>query len=322
MRAQLGQENVIYRPAGAGPTRNSAFTENKGTLEGCKSKLCTWSHFELSSNFRISHMTEPFSRPESMPQGKANAAAARCWALIPCAGVGLRAIAADSPAPELPKQYQTVAGKPMVMHTLAAMGAVARMHHVLLVISATDNFWQGRELDSYLSIADCGGATRAETVTHGLQELLRMGATSDDWVLVHDAARCLVTSAQVNRLIEACEPDAVGGLLALKLPDTLKQAKTENGAERVAQTVDRSDKWLAQTPQMFRIGALLAALQSAGDAVTDEASAMELAGYAPRLVPGGAQNFKVTYPDDFALAEAVLMQRKTRHAAHSEEDCG
>lgn len=280
------------------------------------------SHFWRSANFRILHMTEPFLRPEPMPQGKANAAAARCWALIPCAGVGLRAIAADSPAPELPKQYQTVAGKPMVMHTLATMGAVARMHHVLLVISATDNFWQGRELDSYLSIADCGGATRAETVTNGLKQLLSMGAASDDWVLVHDAARCLVTSAQVNRLIEACEPDAVGGLLALKLPDTLKQAKTENGAERVAQTVDRSDKWLAQTPQMFRIGALLAALQSAGDAVTDEASAMELAGHAPRLVPGGAQNFKVTYPDDFALAEAVLMQRKARHAAHPEEDCG
>lgn len=250
-----------------------------------------------------------------MPQGQANAGAARCWALIPCAGVGLRAIAPDSPAPELPKQYQKVAGQPMVMHTLAAMGAVARMQHVLLVISATDKFWQGRQLDSYLSVASCGGATRAETVSNGLQELLRMGAGQNDWVLVHDAARCLVTSAQVNSLINACEGDAVGGLLALKLPDTLKQARDDAGTPRVAQTVERSDKWLAQTPQMFRISALLAALQSAGDAVTDEASAMERAGYAPRLVPGGAQNFKVTYPDDFALAEAVLMQRKARGAS-------
>ena len=101
-------------------------------------------------------------------------------------------------------------------------------------------------------------------------------------------------------------PDAVGGLLALPLPDTLKRA--QDG--RVAATVERADKWLAQTPQMFRIGALLAALLAAGDAVTDEASAMEHAGHAPLLVLGGAQNFKVTYPDDFALAEAVLMQRR------------
>ena len=137
-----------------------------------------------------------------------------------------------------------------------------------------------------------------------------MGASGEDWVLVHDAARCLVASAQVNALIDACLPDAVGGLLALKLPDTLKQQAAGAGPARVAQTVERSDKWLAQTPQMFRIAALLAALQAAGAAVTDEASAMELAGHSPRLVSGGAQNFKVTYPDDFALAEAVLLQRK------------
>ena len=241
-----------------------------------------------------------------MPDAKANAAAAssslvavpRCWALIPCAGVGSRAMAADAPAPELPKQYQSVAGQPMVMHTLAAMLQVACMHQVLVVVSPADTFWQARALESRLAVVPCGGATRAETVTNGLQELLRMGASPDDWVLVHDAARCLVTGAQVNMLMDAC------------LPDTLKQQTAGGEVARVAQTVDRSDKWLAQTPQMFRIGALLAALQAAGDAVTDEASAMELAGHAPLLVPGGAQNFKVTYPDDFALAEAVLMQRR------------
>lgn len=268
-------------------------------------------------------MTEPFSSPESMPGLQANAAATpgvaaagadapRCWVLIPCAGVGSRAIAADAPAPELPKQYQSVAGQPMVMHTLAALLGVVRVHRTLLVISGVDTFWQGRALHQNLSIATCGGATRAETVTNGLQALLTLGASAEDWVLVHDAARCLLTPAQVDALIDACLPDVVGGLLALKLPDTLKQTSRVSGADRVQQTVDRSDKWLAQTPQMFRIGALLAALQSAGDAVTDEASAMELAGHAPRLVPGGAQNFKVTYPDDFALAEAVLLQRKAR----------
>ena len=97
----------------------------------------------------------------------------------------------------------------------------------------------------------------------------------------------------------------MGGLLALKLPDTLKQAH----GDRVAQTVDRSDKWLAQTPQMFRLAALQQALLSAGDAVTDESSAMEFVGLHPRLVEGSAQNFKVTYPQDFALAQAVLAAR-------------
>ena len=248
--------------------------------------------------------TNPASASPSQPES------VRCWALIPCAGVGSRAIAADAPAPELPKQYQSVAGQPMVMHTLAAMGAVPALAQVLLVISPSDTFWHGRETASYLRIAACGGATRAETVGNGLADLLAHGASPEDWVLVHDAARCLLTAQQVQSLIDVCLPDTVGGLLALKLPDTLKQQAAGDGVARVAQTVDRSDKWLAQTPQMFRIGALQAALQAAGDAVTDEASAMELAGYAPRLVPGGAQNFKVTYPDDFALAEAVLMQRK------------
>jgi len=107
--------------------------------------------------------------------------------------------------------------------------------------------------------------------------------------------------------MDACQDDAVGGLLAHKLADTLK---TEvNG--RVAQTVDRSDNWLAQTPQMFRIGVLLKALEHAGAAVTDEASAMEAMGLQPLLVSGSAQNFKVTYPEDFALAEAIL-RKNTR----------
>ena len=287
----------------------------------------TASVFGSETDFKIERMTERFTAPESMPDAKANmgasplintsaAGAVRCWALIPCAGVGARAIPKTAiAAPDLPKQYQQVAGQPMVMHTLAAMGAVARIHQVLLVVSPTDRFWQGRELDSYLTVAECGGETRAQTVGNGLAQLQKLGASPSDWVLVHDAARCLVTPAQINALIDACLPDAVGGLLALKLPDTLKQARVLGGAERVSQTLDRSDKWLAQTPQMFRIGALQAALEAAGATVTDEASAMELAGFAPLLVPGGAQNFKVTYPDDFALAEAVLLQRKAQQSA-------
>jgi len=227
--------------------------------------------------------------------------ATRCHALLPCAGSGSRAGTAA------PKQYEPVAGMPMVLHTLAAFQAVDRIERCLVVVAPGDRFLSVD--DPRLQLARCGGSTRAASVFNGLQALLDSGADASDWVLVHDAARCLVTPAQIEHLMDACENDAVGGLLALKLPDTLKVET----AGRVAATVDRSDKWLAQTPQMFRIGALQAALAAqvgngfAG--VTDEASAMELAGQQPLLVPGSAQNFKVTYPEDFALAEAILRSR-------------
>lgn len=193
----------------------------------------------------------------------------------------------------------------MVLHTLAAFAAVPRLSGVLVIVSPGDTFFD--ELNAAVWVASCGGSTRAQSVLNGLSDLLACGAAASDWVLVHDAARCLVTPAQINALIDACQWDAVGGLLALKLPDTLKR---EEGG-RVAQTVERADKWLAQTPQMFRLGELQQALQAAGDAVTDEASALELAGKAPLLVEGSAQNFKVTYPQDFALAGAVLLARRS-----------
>lgn len=232
----------------------------------------------------------------------------RFWGLIPCAGVGARAIPPGASTPDLPKQYHPVAGQPLVLHTLAAFAGVQRLQGTLVAVAPHDHF-----LDSYATPSwwhqPCGGATRADTVIGGLKALLARGAAQHDWVLVHDAARCLVTAAQINQLIEECEHDSVGGLLAHKLPDTLKTAVTGGNGVRVASTVDRSDKWLAQTPQMFRLGVLLDALQHMGAAATDEASAMEALGHRPKLVPGGAQNFKVTYPDDFALAEAVLTQR-------------
>jgi 2-C-methyl-D-erythritol 4-phosphate cytidylyltransferase len=232
----------------------------------------------------------------------APSAAPRCWALIPCAGTGSRAGAAG------PKQYQRVAGKPMVMHTLDAFSEVPRIAQTLVVVSPEDTFFQTPQaLNASFLIAPCGGSTRAASVFNGLSALLAEGAAAHDWVLVHDAARCLVTPAQIDLLLDACLGDEVGGLLALPLPDTLKVAR----AGRVAATLARTDKWLAQTPQMFRIGSLLEALELAGDAVTDESSAIEAMGLSPKLVLGSAQNFKVTYPEDFSLAEALLQSRQT-----------
>ena len=208
----------------------------------------------------------------------------------------------------LPKQYHTVAGHPMVLHTLAAFAGVTRLLGTLVAVAPGDHFLDAYPSAAYFAV-DCGGPTRADTVLGGLRALQARGARAQDWVLVHDAARCLVTPEQIDALIDACAHDSVGGLLAHKLADTLKTATAGPGGVRVASTVDRSDKWLAQTPQMFRIGALMAALEHVGSAVTDEASAMEAMGLHPRLVAGSALNFKVTYPEDFALAQAVLAQR-------------
>jgi len=235
------------------------------------------------------------------------AAPARCFALVPCAGSGSRAGTAQ------PKQYQPIAGQPLVMHTLQALAGVARLHGGLVVLTPGDDFaWpQGAQWPDLFMRQACGGATRAHSVFQGLQALRDLGVRDNDWVLVHDAARCLVTPQMVDALIDACSVDPVGGLLALPLPDTLKQ---EVGG-RSHTTVPRADKWLAQTPQMFRLGALYDALarRAAGGfaGITDEASAMEMDGHAPLMVTGSAHNFKVTYPQDFALAQAILQARKT-----------
>ena len=229
----------------------------------------------------------------------------RCFVLVPCAGAGSRAGTAQ------PKQYQQVAGQPMVLHTLGALAAVRRIAGGVVVLSPGDDFaWpQGPVWPARFERVPCGGSTRAQSVFQGLKALQARGVRAADWVLVHDAARCLITAALVDSLIDACLPDACGGLLALPLPDTLK---SESG-RRVQATVPREDKWLAQTPQMFRLGDLHAALAATAAngfaGVTDEASAMEMAGHHPLLVAGSAHNFKVTYSQDFALAQAVLAIR-------------
>jgi 2-C-methyl-D-erythritol 4-phosphate cytidylyltransferase len=239
----------------------------------------------------------------------------KLWALIPCGGNGSRA---QTDINDIPKQYRVIAGKPMVMHTLAAFEQVERLAGGLVVIAKDDDYLPTMLAglkNTIFSIAPQAGNTRADTVFRGLKALLAQGAAAADWVLVHDAARCLITPGQINALVDACKDDAVGGLLALPLPDTLKSEQTGQTG-RVDTTLGRSDKWLAQTPQMFRIGALLNALDAAGDlsnadsaTITDESSAMERLGHAPKLLRGSSQNFKVTYPEDFDLAEAVLRNR-------------
>lgn len=237
----------------------------------------------------------------------------RCFALVPCAGVGERAAAGG------PKQYHPVAGQSVVSHTLRALQAVPRLAATLVVLSPQDAQFE-RHAPDFVGegawVARVGGASRAQSVLNGLAELRARGAQPHDWVLVHDAARCLLRPEWVDRLLDACADDAVGGLLALPLADTLKASVVGEGGEaRASQTVDRTAKWAAQTPQVFRLGLLQPALAGAlsdpdtAAAVTDEASAIEMLGHAPRLVTGDFENIKLTWPGDFALAERLLSTR-------------
>lgn len=227
---------------------------------------------------------------------------ARCYALVPCAGVGARSGAAG------PKQYMPIAGRPMVAHTLDALAGVSRLTATLVVLAPDDTTFE-RLLTGWAGaccwLAGRGGATRAETVANGIAVLRERGAGDNDWVLVHDAARCLLRPAWVDALIDACLGDEVGGLLAQPVADTLK----DEADGRVVATVPRAHKWQAQTPQMFRLGLLARALAVADATVTDEASAVEALGLAPRLVAAPAENFKLTYPPDFELAERLLRTR-------------
>ena len=229
----------------------------------------------------------------------------RFHVVIPCAGTGSRA------GVDIPKQYAPLAGVPMVMHTLKAFAAVPGLGHAMLVVSPQDSLMAQLLTDHpqpAFTLTPRGGATRAQSVLGGLRSLQEQGVDPSDWVLVHDAARCLITPRLIKALLAACANDSVGGLLALPLPDTLK-ASVDG---RVSATLKRSDKWLAQTPQMFRLGSLAQALEQPSEDITDEASAMEAKGFAPLLIEGASFNFKVTYPQDWALAEAVLNDRKQR----------
>ncbi|HCB14804.1 MAG TPA: 2-C-methyl-D-erythritol 4-phosphate cytidylyltransferase, partial [Gammaproteobacteria bacterium] len=187
---------------------------------------------------------------------------------------------------------------------------------LVVAISAGDEWWPevaaGITPDKPLRIVT-GGAERCHSVLNGLDALSEY-AHPGDWVLVHDAARPCLTVSDLDRLLAELASDPVGGLLAIPVRDTLKQA---NASQRVTVTVDRSQLWHALTPQMFRLGVLRNALQvvmKSGLLVTDEATAMEVAGFAPRLIEGRADNLKITRPEDLALAEFYLTRRSASSA--------
>lgn len=233
------------------------------------------------------------------------------FALIPAAGRGTR-IGGGAP-----KQYLALAGRPMLWHAIAAL-CRAPVETVFVVLAPGDSAYaryDWSEFDGRLEPLYCGGETRRDSVYNGLVAA-SAAVDADDWMLVHDAARPCLPRADLERLIAECAAERIGAILALPVADTVKRAgKDEAGAPRVAGTEDRALLWLAQTPQMFRAGLLAQALREAKGAVTDEASALEQMGLRPRLVPGSRENLKVTYPEDFAIAEAILRRSGTTGGA-------
>ena len=223
--------------------------------------------------------------------------------IIPAAGSGSRM------QNVLPKQYLAVAGKPMISHTIQVFFKHPRVSSIHLALSPDDGFWRSLTLEpsSKLKLHYTGGDSRAETVLNTLQA---MDVASDDWILVHDAARPGLTTQLLDKLLSELENHPVGGLLALPLADTLKQSDLDNC---VTKTIPRAQLWQAQTPQMFKYGMLKDALQanihaasSGAILATDEAEAIEALGLQPRLVQGELRNLKVTYPQDLALLEDIL----------------
>lgn len=233
------------------------------------------------------------------------------YALIPAAGAGTRF------REETPKQYLPLAGRPMLWHAVNSL-CTAPVENVFVVLAPDDRRFAGFDWSAFAGRLEplyCGGEARRDSVYNGMVAAMA-AMDADDWVLVHDAARPCLPRQDLANLIREAHDDRIGGILALPVADTVKRAMKEEtrtdeaSTWRIAGTEDRNQLWLAQTPQMFRCGLLTEALKTARHSVTDEASAVEQMGLRPRLITGSRENIKVTFPEDLAIAEAILAGRK------------
>ena len=225
------------------------------------------------------------------------------WVIIPAAGVGRR-MRSDTP-----KQYLLLNNKPVLEHTINVFNTHDAISEIVVAISNEDEYWPSLNInyDKPVHVAE-GGKERCDSVLNGLK-FLETKAKDDDWVLVHDAARPCLRNDDLNSLLAVLEGHPVGGILAVPVRDTMKRA-IEN-SDLIKETVERDGLWHALTPQMFRFKVLKDALESAlrkNKPMTDEASAIELAGLHPVLVEGHADNLKITRPEDLALAAFFLRQ--------------
>ena len=212
-----------------------------------------------------------------------------------------------------PKQYLPLLGRPVILHTLERLCSHPMVEGVLVGVAADDQHWAAfeselKETPKMLGTF-AGSDTRADTVLNGIGALTSY-ASSEDWVLVHDAARPCVRQADIHKLISEVQGHEDGGLLALPVSDTVKRT---DDTRAILETVSRANLWRAVTPQLFPLERLSCALEqalSAGVVITDEAAAVEYVGGRPRVVAGHADNIKITVVEDLALAELFLKQQQ------------
>lgn len=225
------------------------------------------------------------------------------WVILPAAGVGRRMGNA------IPKQYLDLAGRAVIDYALDLFVVDERIRGIAVALDPADGYWETTAHAGHPKVTRTrGGAERCHSVLNAVAAL-EGRAEEEDWILVHDAARPCLRTADLDRLIDALLGDAVGGLLGIPVRDTMKR---DDGDGRISSTVDRASLWHAYTPQMFRLGLLRHALRdalAANDLVTDDASAIERLGHAPRLIEGHADNLKITRAEDLPLAHFYLRQQ-------------
>lgn len=229
------------------------------------------------------------------------------WVIIPAAGIGRRMRS------EIPKQYLSLNGHSVIEHTLHRLSLFPAINEIIVALAESDPYWKKQHFEMVARPIRTvlGGKERSDSVLNGLRTLANR-ASDNDWVLVHDAARPCVRTGDIQKLIDQCRNDPVGGLLAVPVRDTMKMADPDS---RVENTVDRSQLWHALTPQMFRYRVLCDALEQAQQqaiTVTDEAMAIELAGLRAKLVEGHSDNIKITRPEDLTLAAFYLREQGER----------
>ncbi|HET6564025.1 MAG TPA: 2-C-methyl-D-erythritol 4-phosphate cytidylyltransferase [Xanthomonadales bacterium] len=233
----------------------------------------------------------------------------RIHALIPAAGQSLRF------GGTIIKQYANLLGKPVMAHSIRAVQQHLLVAAVTVAISADDGLYGELIRPEYPDVNMLvGGDSRARTVLNGLQFIMANDPEAD-WVLVHDAARPCLCADSLTRLVEHSQNTGAGAILAMPVSDTLKQA---DGNGNVSATIDRRNIWAAQTPQLFPLRELLAALGAAlqfGPPPTDEAQAMERSGFPVGLVQGSGDNIKITRPEDLSIAEAIMQRQRGRQQA-------
>lgn len=230
-----------------------------------------------------------------------NHAKDRYFCIIPAAGIGRRF------GSTYPKQYQLIQGKTVLEHTLSKFIYHPKIEKIVVVLNPDDHYWPRLGLHTYCDkiITTMGGLERCHSVLNGLKALARF-TQPQDWILVHDAVRPCLRLDDLNKLMSEIEHHPIGGILGMRISDTLKRSDAQN---QIMSTVSRENVWQALTPQMFREQILFQAMEAvvhSKNYVTDEAAAIEALGFIPLIVEGRRDNIKITHSEDISLAEKYL----------------